>query len=118
MGRRSTLSQLDSEITGQLDMLLQFYNLARDAHIIDRLQTREYAVEAEVERQVAHMAAAGWYGRDTGDRRTPRWHSVPMSTRHGEPLESSLCGVYGADEEDGTHPTQLFSKCAWPRVWP
>jgi len=59
VGRRSTLSQLDSEITSQLDLLLKFYNLARDADIIDRLQAREYAVEAEVERQVTERKALG-----------------------------------------------------------
>jgi len=57
--RRNAFSQLDSEITSQLDLLLKFYNLARDADIIDRLQAREYPVEAEVERQVAERKALG-----------------------------------------------------------
>ena len=59
VGRRSTLSQLDSEITAQLGLLLKFYNLARDAHIDARLQAREYAVEAEVQRRVAEREAMG-----------------------------------------------------------
>ena len=57
--RGTAFSQLDSEITSQLDLLLQFYNLARDADILDRLQAREYAVEAEVERQVAERKGLG-----------------------------------------------------------
>jgi len=57
--RGNAFSQLDSEITSQLDLLLKFYNLARDADILDRLQAREYAVEAEVERQVAERKALG-----------------------------------------------------------
>ena len=53
--RRSAFSQLDTEITDQLDQLLTFYNITRDAHIIDRLQAREYAVEGEVARQLARL---------------------------------------------------------------
>ena len=58
-GRRSTLSQLDSEITAQLDLLLKFYNLARDANVDALLQAREYAVEAEVQLRVAERKAKG-----------------------------------------------------------
>jgi len=57
--RRNAFSQLDSEITAQLGLLLTFYKITRDAHIIDRLQAREYAVEAEVQRQVAERNAMG-----------------------------------------------------------
>ena len=44
-----SLSALDAEITEQLDSLLTFYGLARDAHIIEKL---EFAIEAEVKRQI------------------------------------------------------------------
>ena len=57
--RGNAFSQLDSEITSQLDLLLKFYNLARDADILDRLQAREYAVEAVVRRQVAERKELG-----------------------------------------------------------
>ena len=54
------LSEIDADITKQLDTLLSFYNLARDAHFIDeRLRPRDYAVEAEVERHVHQRKLMG-----------------------------------------------------------
>lgn len=53
------LSKIDAEMTKQLDTLLKYYQLARDAHMDARLQAREYAVEAEVEKQIKQREAMG-----------------------------------------------------------
>ena len=53
------LSEIDAKMTKQLDMLLKFYQLARDAHMDALLHAREYAVEAEVEKQIKQRLAMG-----------------------------------------------------------
>ena len=52
VGKSTTLSQLDTDITERLDVLLNFYSLARDKHL---LEAREYAFEGEVARQLARL---------------------------------------------------------------